>query len=66
MPALMYVLVPLLVVVAVALARVWWSGRASRDPVASVDSFHRALEAMQPEGGEPGPGAPDAADRPEG
>ncbi len=43
-----FVLVPLMLVAAVSLAWLWWNGRAGRDPVASIDSFHRALEAMQP------------------
>ncbi|MFN2556973.1 MAG: hypothetical protein ABR592_08895 [Nitriliruptorales bacterium] len=43
-----YVLVPLMLVVAVALAWTWWLGHEARDPVSSIHSFHRALEAMRP------------------
>jgi len=35
--------------VAGGLAWSWWTGRSSRRPVASVHSFNRALEAMQPD-----------------
>lgn len=44
----MYLLIPVMLAVAAALAWSWWSGRIGRDPVSSVDSFHRALDAMQP------------------
>ncbi|MDP8931050.1 MAG: hypothetical protein M3O70_21380 [Actinomycetota bacterium] len=50
-----YLLIPLMLVVsaalfvAAALARAWWSGHGARDPVSSIHSFHRALEAMQPD-----------------
>ncbi len=44
-----YVLVPLMLVVAAALAWTWWLGHEARDPVSSIHSFHRALEAMQPQ-----------------
>lgn len=44
-----YVLVPVILVVVAGLLWTWWSTRTERDPVSSVDSFHRALEAMQPE-----------------
>ncbi len=44
----MYLLIPLMLVVAAALAWSWWSGHEVRDPTSSIDSFHRALEAMQP------------------
>jgi hypothetical protein len=43
-----YVFVPLIVVVIAALAWSWWTARSERDPASSVDSFHRALTAMQP------------------
>lgn len=46
-----YLLVPLMLVVAAALAWAWWSGHEARDPISSIDSFHRALEAMQPHSG---------------
>lgn len=55
---MVYVLVPVMLVVAVALAWSWWLGHEARDPVSSVHSFHRALEAMQPHsarGGAPQP-----------
>lgn len=44
----MYLLIPVMLAVAAALAWSWWSGRIGRDPASSVDSFHRALDAMQP------------------
>lgn len=47
---MVYVLVPLTVAVAAALAWIWWSGRDARDPVSSISRFHRALDAMQPGG----------------
>lgn len=43
-----YVFVPLIVVVIAALVWSWWTARSERDPASSVDSFHRALTAMQP------------------
>lgn len=46
-----YVLIPLMLVILVALGWTWWLGRVARDPVSSIDSFHRALEAMQPQSG---------------
>lgn len=45
---MVYLLIPLILVVAAALAWSWWSGHEVRDPTSSIDSFHRALEAMQP------------------
>lgn len=42
------VIVPLILVVLGVLAWTWWAARAGRDPVSSVDSFNRALSAMQP------------------
>lgn len=55
-----YVFVPLILVVLAVLAWSWWSARSDRDPASSVDSFNRALTAMQP-GSRPGRPAP--ADR---
>lgn len=40
--------VPLVLVVVTAVVWTWWASRSGRDPVSSVDSFHRALDAMQP------------------
>lgn len=42
------VLVPLLLVVLAVLVWTWWASRAGRDPISSVDRFHRALSAMEP------------------
>lgn len=44
------VVIPLILVVLVVLLWTWWAARAGRDPVSSVDSFNRALSAMQPRG----------------
>ena len=44
-----FVLVPLVVVVVAIVAWLMLSGRSERDPSSSVDAFHRALTAMQPE-----------------
>ena len=52
---MIYVVVPLMAAVAAALAWSWWSGRARRNPLSSIDSFHRALDAMQPPVVEPAP-----------
>lgn len=46
---MVYVLVPLMIVVAVSIVWNWRADRVGRDPVSSIDSFHRALEAMQPQ-----------------
>ncbi|MBW3576141.1 MAG: hypothetical protein KY462_00065 [Actinobacteria bacterium] len=43
-----FVLIPIMVIVVCVLAWSWWSGRVARNPVTSVDNFHRALAAMQP------------------
>ena len=43
-----FVFVPLIVIVVGALVWTWWAGRSARDPISSVDSFNRALTAMQP------------------
>ncbi|MDP8929935.1 MAG: hypothetical protein M3O70_15545 [Actinomycetota bacterium] len=57
---MIYSLIPLMLVVAAALvvgaALTWWFGHGARDPVSSIHSFHRALEAMQPDS--PRVGAP--------
>lgn len=45
---MVYLLIPLMLAVSALLAWSWWSGRIGRDPVSSIDSFHRALDAMQP------------------
>lgn len=45
---MVYLLIPVMLAVSAALAWSWWSGRIGRDPVSSIDSFHRALDAMQP------------------
>lgn len=42
------VLIPLALVVLAVLGWTWWASRAGRDPISSVDRFHRALDAMQP------------------
>lgn len=54
-----FVFVALIVAVVAVLAWTWWSARAERDPVSSVDTFSRALHAMQPSA------ARDGADDPE-
>jgi hypothetical protein len=46
-----YVFVPLILVVISLLFWSWWSARTERDPAASVDSFNRALTAMEPGAG---------------
>lgn len=43
-----FVFVALIVAVVAVLAWTWWSARAERDPASSVDTFSRALHAMQP------------------
>lgn len=43
-----YLIVLAMVAIALALLWAWWAGRIGRDPVGSVDHFHRALAAMQP------------------
>lgn len=43
-----YVILPLIVMVVLALVWSWWTARAGRDPASSVNSFNRALTAMQP------------------
>lgn len=43
-----YVFFPLILLVAIGLGWSWWSSRSDRDPAASVHSFHKALDAMQP------------------
>lgn len=43
-----YVFVALILAVVAVLAWTWWSARAERDPASSVDTFTRALHAMQP------------------
>lgn len=45
---MVYLLIPVMILVSFALAWMWWSGRLDRDPVSSVDGWHRALDAMQP------------------
>lgn len=45
---MVYLLIPVMLAVSAALAWSWWTGRIGRDPVSSIDSFHRALDAMQP------------------
>lgn len=45
---MVYLLIPVMLGVSAVLAWSWWSGRIGRDPVSSIDSFHRALDAMQP------------------
>ncbi len=68
---MVYLLVPLMLVVAAALAWSWWLGHEARDPISSIHSFHRALEAMQPQSarvGTPQPGweQPGSAGHPQG
>jgi len=58
-----YVFVPLIAVVALGLAWTWWSSRIDRDPAATVHSFHKALDAMQP-GGRPMVASRGGPDRP--
>ncbi len=55
-----YVFVPLILAVLVALFWSWWAARSARDPASSVDSFNRALSAMQPGSPTRDRGAPDA------
>jgi predicted negative regulator of RcsB-dependent stress response len=43
-----FVFAALIVAVVAVLAWTWWSARAERDPASSVDTFSRALHAMQP------------------
>lgn len=43
-----YVFILLIVAVVAVLAWTWWSARSERDPASSVDTFSRALSAMQP------------------
>ncbi len=52
-----YVFVSLILIVAAGLARSWWLARNDRDPITSVDSFNRALTAMQPVGAPAAPGS---------
>ena len=60
-----YVFILLIVAVVAVLAWTWWSARSERDPASSVDTFSRALSAMQPASSDdrrPGPEqAPDDA-----
>lgn len=42
------IFVPLIVLVVAVVAWLWVARRKRRDPVSSVDSFHRALHAMEP------------------
>lgn len=50
-----YAIVPVILLVIAALIWTWWTSRQERDPASSVDSFSRALTAMQP-GSEPSEG----------
>lgn len=43
-----YAVVPIILLVVAALIWTWWTSRQDRDPASSVDSFTRALTAMQP------------------
>lgn len=52
-----YVFILLIVAVVVVLAWTWWSARSERDPASSVDTFSRALTAMQPTAAEERPTA---------
>lgn len=45
---MLYVIIPLTLVVVGTLLWAWWEDRLGRDPVSSIDSFHRALSAMEP------------------
>lgn len=61
------VVLPLVVLAVAVIVRAWWSARSELDPYSSVDSFHRALTAMQPGEGRTGHGsAEDARARREG
>lgn len=42
------VVIPLVAVAVAVIGWTWWSARTERDPSSSVDSFHRALSAMEP------------------
>jgi hypothetical protein len=44
-----YVLVTVMAVLLVLLLWMWWTDRLGRNPKTTVDSFHRALAAMQPD-----------------
>jgi predicted negative regulator of RcsB-dependent stress response len=59
-----YLFVLLIAVVVLVLAWTWWSARSERDPASSVDTFSRALNAMQPSsaGGSKRPAADDVED----
>lgn len=43
-----FAVVPIILLVVAALLWTWWTSRQDRDPASSVDSFNRALTAMQP------------------
>ena len=44
------VFLPLLLIVVAAVAWAWWANtRPQRVPITSVESFHRALDAMRPD-----------------
>lgn len=45
---MVYLLVFIATVVVGTFAWTWWRDRDGRDPVSSIASFHRALDAMRP------------------
>jgi hypothetical protein len=45
-----FLLVPVILLLVGAIVRAAWSSRGERDPGASIDSFTRALSAMEPRG----------------
>lgn len=45
---MLYLLILVATLVVATLGWTWWRDRGGRDPVSSIASFHRALDAMQP------------------
>lgn len=61
--SMLFLITSTMIVLLALLVWTWWAGRTDRDPVGSVDSFHRALAAMRPEHRGAAP-PPDRGDQP--